>query len=259
MREEDFLLHAFVFSISGGYMNYIFNAEFINICYSFAYDQTKLYFEKYIVPIRKSAVDISLSKYEIDSNPYGFEYLDNDSYQEFRCLMVKTGNYLLSHNSCMFHGALIQWKDIGILFTAPSGTGKTSQYYLWKELETESVRIINGDKPILEYDGKEIISHSSPWNGKEQLGEPGMSVPLKAIILLEQGDCNEIKLLSPSDAVVPLFEQFIAYPENTDIIKQEACFLDAMLDSVPVWKLTNKGDIESAILTRDTLEAYYGL
>ncbi|MBP3871777.1 MAG: hypothetical protein J6E46_12480, partial [Faecalicoccus sp.] len=140
----------------------------------------------------------------------------------------------------------------------PSGTGKTTQYRLWRNIDT-TVRMINGDKPILENRNNQIIAHSSPWNGKEKYGAAGISVPLKAIILLEQGIDNKIQHISGFDAVIPLFTQFIAYAYNTSILEKEAFFLDKMLDAVPVWKLMNKGDIDSAVLTHNTLEAYYGL
>lgn len=240
-------------------MNYVFDTGFMNICYSFVFPLTVTYFGNYLFSIDNETADIFTSYNDILNNPYSFQFRESDSFNEYQNLMVKTGNYLLEYYACMFHGSLVKWKDKGILFTGPSGVGKTTQYRLWKAVHPQNVRMINGDKPILRITDNEIIGYSSPWNGKEQYGEPGMSVPLKAIILLEQGDCNDINLLSPSDAVIPLFKQFIAYPERTDIIQQEADFLDAMLERVPIWKLTNRGNIESAILTRDTLEANYVL
>ena len=239
-------------------MNYLFDTGFIKICYSFLFPDTAKYFGLYVIPSNQD-VDMSVSVEELIKNPYRFKHYKIDAFNEYQSLMVKTGNYLLAYDSCMFHGALIQWRDMSILFTGPSGMGKTTQYRLWRSLESKTVKMINGDKPILVYKDDKIIACSSPWNGKEQYGAAGISDPLKAIIILEQDNKNHIKKLSTKDAVIPLFTQFIAYPENTDIIKQEAQFLDTMLEKVPVWKLTNRGDIESAILTRDTLETYYGL
>ncbi len=238
-------------------MNYVFDTGFIKICYDFIFPETAKYFGNYIVPSNLE-VDILVSKEELIQNPYGFKYYKIGPFSEYQNLMVKTGKYLLKYNACMFHGTLIEWKDMGILFCAPSGTGKTTQYRMWRSMDS-SIKMINGDKPILQYNDNEIIAHSSPWNGKEQYGRVGLSVPLKAIILLERGDSNHIGKLCPSDAVIPLFTQFIAYPDGTEILKQEASFLNQMLSLVPVWKLINIGDIKSARLTLDTLEAYYGL
>lgn len=238
-------------------MNYLFDTGTIEICFKFIFDETEEYFGNYIVPTNEDA-DISVTKEGLIQNPYGFKHHKIDAFSEFQNLMVKTGNYLLDYNACMFHGALIEWNGLGILFCAPSGTGKTTQYRLWRNIDT-TVRMINGDKPILEYRDGIIMACSSPWNGKEKYGAAGISVPLKAIILLEQGNDNKIQHISGFDAVIPLFTQFIAYAYNTSILEKEAFFLDKMLDTVPVWKLMNKGDIDSAVLTRSTLEAYYGL
>ena len=49
---------------------------------------------------------------------------------------------------------------------------------------------------------------------------------------------------------------FRSYPENAEQIRQQGRILEQMLGYAPVWKLVNKGDMESAVLTRDTLSAY---
>lgn len=239
-------------------MNYIFDTGFLTIRYRFLFPDTCRYFHNYVVPSGDEDADICTSEEEILSNRYGFRQNGLTPFSEYQHLMVKTGNYLLSHDSCMFHGALIRWKDMAVLFTGPSGVGKTTQYRLWRELEGGAVTAVNGDKPILEYNGRQIIAHSSPWNGKEQYGSAGQSAPLRAVVILEQGETNCIGHVPSSRAVVELFRQFIAYPDSSDIIRKEAGFLDAMLDKVPVWKLVNRGDMESVIRTRDALETYYG-
>ncbi len=56
------------------------------------------------------------------------------------------------------HGAVVSWKQEGYIFTAPSGTGKTTHVRLWKEHLGPDVEIINGDKPVLEVGEDEIIA-----------------------------------------------------------------------------------------------------
>ena len=55
----------------------------------------------------------------------------------------------MSHNHrVILHSSFISRQGEGILFTAPSGTGKSTQADLWKRHE-EGVTIINGDRSIL--------------------------------------------------------------------------------------------------------------
>ena len=117
--------------------------------------------------------------------------------------------------------------------------------------------MINGDKPLFECrDDSSVWVHSSPWRGKEKLGRPDMHAPLGGILLLEQGDHNEIRRLTPEEAVLPLFVEFVSYPECEDQIRGQAQILRQVLDTVPVWKLVNLGDEASARLTQQTLENY---
>lgn len=117
--------------------------------------------------------------------------------------------------------------------------------------------MVNGDKPLLECrDDGVVWVHSSPWRGKEKFGDPDLHAPLGGIILLEQGDRNEISMLTQAEAVLPLFTEFVSYPENGEQIEGQVRILRQMLDAVPVWKLINLGDSASALLTRQELEQY---
>ena len=179
------------------------------------------------------------------------------AFLEFQSLMLATGNALLSHKSALFHGAAMLWNGLAWIFTAPSGTGKTTQLRLWRKLFRKDVQVINGDKPVLECreDGSVRVC-CSPWRGKEKLGHQDLHAPLGGIVLLEQGAQNHMERLSMADAVLPLFTEFVSFPENEEQIRCQAEILTRILDAVPVWKLTNLGDEASALLTQKTLSIY---
>ena len=239
---------------------YSLNCGSFTICYSFVYPETVCFFGRYI-----TEYDGVSPEYSICVTP---EYIEENhwlvddgekshSFLEFQSLMLATGNELLLHNRALFHGAAILWKEKVWIFTAPSGTGKTTQVRHWKKLVKSTAKIINGDKPFLECrDDGFVWVHSSPWRGKEKYGRPGLSAPLGGIILLEQGNENQIMKMAPEEAVIPLFIEFVSYPENTEQIKHQADILDHVLSNVPVWKLVNLGDEDSAELTIETLNEY---
>ena len=54
---------------------------------------------------------------------------------------------LVNHQGFILHSSFISWQNNGILFTAPSGTGKSTQADLWKKYEDAD--IYNGDRTII--------------------------------------------------------------------------------------------------------------
>ena len=143
------------------------------------------------------------------------------------------------------------------LITAPSGSGKTTQLKNWQEIVGDDMTVINGDKPVISCRDEGIVyMSSSPWMGKEWYGNCNISAKLGGIILLEQGDHNEIKRLCSKDAVLPLFLELLSYPDNTDQIHMMGRLLGRILEHTPVWKLTNLGNLDSTELTKETILKY---
>lgn len=234
---------------------YEFQAGDFSVRYSLRYKGTLRYFDQYLRKTDSLSSDIEVSDEYIDEcNRLIFKNENKRSYQEFSALMVSTGNHLLAYQRALFHGAALLWNDQAWIFTAPSGTGKTTQLLHWNEILKDEMTIINGDKPLLECrDDGSVYVYSSPWRGKEKYGTPGIIAPLAGIILLQQGQQNIIQRMKPEDAVIPLFTEFVSYPQNTDQIKNQADILTRILNTVPVWKLINRGDQESALLTLNTV------
>lgn len=177
----------------------------------------------------------------------------SESFTEFNLLLEHICNLLLPYDRCLFHGVAICVDEQAFLITAPSGTGKSTQYRWWKALYGDEVRLICGDKPILEFQSSgDIIVHPSPWRGKERW--PGSSpAKLAGIVYLKQGSFNSIRPMSASEAVVPLYTQILYQPETERELRQAGSMLERILQQVPVWKLVNTGDQASARLTYDTI------
>lgn len=172
---------------------------------------------------------------------------------EFHLLHFKVSNVLLSYRRSIFHGTAFFWHHKAWIFTAPSGVGKSTQYKNWKKLFKTEVRIINGDKPVLEFkEDNSIIVHPSPWMGKERWGSM-LKAPLGGIIYLEQGKENKIERMKLRDAVKPIYKQFLYLPEKEEHVHAVCRLEESLLQNIPIWKLTNKGDLDSAQLTHDTL------
>lgn len=175
--------------------------------------------------------------------PPGFE----DARLEFSELPARFSDALIPHGRCVFHGTAFLFDDKAYIFTAPSGTGKTTQYVLWKLLLGKRIQMLNGDKPILEDRNGVFWVRPSPWAGKERMST-GQSAPLGGLILLEQGREDRVERLTVQQAAVPIFSQFLFTAGTEELVQQTAALAGRLLQQTPVWKLTNRGDEASAWL-----------
>ena len=184
-----------------------------------------------------------------------------DRYLEYVTLVSRTGQVLAEHDRFLFHAAAFLWRGNAWLLTGPSGAGKTTQYLNWKGLWPEEVKIICGDMPVLstkdEQGGRRIWVYPSPWNGKEGYGFNNQeSVPLGGIVYLHKSDTDQIEPILNSRYAKRIWHMFVGQADTIEQIENRARFMDLLLREYPIWILRNRGDTESAKLTRDVFERY---
>lgn len=218
--------------------------------------ETKLYFAHYPKMFGSGDTDISATEQHLAKVRCMYPPEAEDSAVEFSELALFASDALLPYRRCIFHGVAFIWRGKAYIFTAPSGTGKTTQYILWKMQFGEEIRLINGDKPIIRIDDDNRITvHHSPWRGKEGMGRPE-SAELGGIILLAQGKKNEISLLEKKYAVAPIFKQFLFSGTETADVHRVAGMAETVLNQVPVWRLINRGDPDSVKLCSEAILRY---
>ena len=173
---------------------------------------------------------------------------------EYNCLMMIAADYLAEMGAVMFHGVAFCYGSGAYILTAPSGTGKSTQYRNLKCLYKDQVRIINGDKPLLKpgLEG-EIIVYPSPWKGKENWGSAEYA-PLRGLILLEQGECNIMKSMTLEEAVLPLMEQFLYTAPTRRSVHTVCRIADSMIKTIPLYRFKNKGDLASSQMLFECIE-----
>lgn len=113
---------------------------------------------------------------------------------------------ILDHDAFVFHSSAVVLDGEGYLFTAVSGTGKSTHTSLWLEHFGDRAFIINDDKPIVRFINGEYRVYGTPWCGKDGINR-NTSAPIKGVCFLHRGEKNSIKPKSASDALVPLLNQ----------------------------------------------------
>ena len=162
---------------------------------------------------------------------------------------------LLTMDRCILHAVALRHADRAWLITAPSGVGKSTQARTLNQLYPGQFSVICGDRPVLELRGDDaVLVHPSPWNGKE--GWCGAdAAPLAGIICLRRGEENDLRPLTPRDAVIPVLNALIHSGRAADGIRRAAAFEDALLRRTGVWELTNRGVPDSTRMLYETLFA----
>ena len=130
----------------------------------------------------------------------------SDAYLEPLAVYRKIVNQLVEHNILLFHGSVVSMDNRAYLFTAKSGTGKSTHTRLWRQEFGEKVIMVNDDKPLLKISPEGVLVCGTPWDGKHRLNTNCM-VPLKAICVLERGAENQIRAISPKEALPMLMQQ----------------------------------------------------
>ena len=140
---------------------------------------------------------------------------------------------LLPFHTLVFHASYVAHDGGALLFTAPSGTGKSTQAELWRV--QRGARVLNGDKAAVRLSGAPT-AHGMPFSGTSGICE-NVSLPLRGVVVLSQAKENTVRRLGPSAAVAALGENVFA---DRSIAEEWSAALNLLLDlaaSVPVYAL----------------------
>ena len=168
----------------------------------------------------------------------------SDAYLETLAVYRKIADHLLSCDTLLFHGSVIAVDGEGYLFTAKSGTGKSTHTRLWREYFGERAVMVNDDKPLLHITDSGVTAYGTPWDGKHRLST-NTAVTLKGICILTRDTTNHIESVEPH-AVYPLIVQQTNRSLSSDGVKHTLSLIDHMLNVVPVYRLGCNMDIEAA-------------
>ena len=138
-----------------------------------------------------------------DLHPWGSEV-------EHLFVMYGLPRCLLRRDRLLLHCAYILTEYGAVVFTAPSGTGKTTQAELWRK--HRGSRIINGDRAILGFDQGKATVHSFVHSGSSDCCE-NVSAPLAAIVCLSQAKENRVTQLRGMQALRRLLQGTYLLPE----------------------------------------------
>ena len=159
---------------------------------------------------------------------------------------------LLHFAGLILHASLIRKTDgAGIVFSAPSGTGKSTQADLWAE--HEGADVLNGDRAALRKIDGEWRAFGLPYAGTSGIYR-NESAPLKALVALRQAPENRIRKLSVSEAFRYLYPETLIHRWDPDFESRATALLLEVMSEVPVYLLECRPDQDAVELLKTTLE-----
>ena len=176
----------------------------------------------------------------------------HDAYLETLAVYRKIAEQMPVYDTVLFHGSCVAVDGEGYLFTAKSGTGKSTHARLWREFLGDKVLMINDDKPLIRITNEGAKVYGTPWDGKHHLST-NTSVPLKSICILERAKENIIRPISMGEAY-PMLLQQIYRPINEDAMAKTLSLIDRLVASVSLWRLGCNMDPEAAHISYQAMK-----
>lgn len=140
--------------------------------------------------------------------------------------------HVLSKKAMVLHCSALKIKDGVILFSGPSGIGKSTQARLWEKYR--GARIINGDRTLLRKEGN-WMSFGWPICGSSEICY-NEEYPVKAVVFLGQSENNFGTRLRYIDAIRLLISQMTVNGWNPKFVETIWNLVEDFAGVIPVFE-----------------------
>lgn len=141
---------------------------------------------------------------------------------------------LLGFDALILHASFIAWKDSGILFSAPSGTGKSTQAALWERYA--GAEILNGDRACLRRRPAGWTAYGMPYAGSSDIYRSA-AAPVRAIVVLRQASENRIRRMNVREAFACLLPELSLHRWDAAFVNRALDLTTDLLTRIPVYLL----------------------
>lgn len=159
--------------------------------------------------------------------------------------------HLLNFDGLMLHSSAVVVDGNAYLFTADSGTGKSTHTRLWLDMFKERAFILNDDKPALRRENGIWYAYGTPWSGKNDISV-NARIPVGGIAAIERAETNEITPFYGIRAINAIMKQ-VNRPKAAEYRAKLMELMDKLITEVPIWKLQCNMDPEAAVLSYEAM------
>lgn len=159
----------------------------------------------------------------------------NEDQREYMLIGKAFYHHLLRYHGLMLHASAVVVDNEAYLFSAPSGTGKSTHTSLWLEHFGEKAYILNDDKPAIRIFPDGVYAYGTPFSGKYDISV-NAKVPLRGIAFIERSESNDLERQTKKQAMFSILNQ-TARPEDVMLYTQLLATVGELLDRVNVFTL----------------------
>lgn len=156
------------------------------------------------------------------------------SVRKFNMLAEVFRFVVLVRGGTVFHSSALMYDGHALLFSAPSGTGKSTHTGLWCQY-MNGAEVFNDDSPAIMVENGQIFAYGTPWSGKSDLNK-NVRLPVKAIVFLERATENSIDALNGKTAFLHLVSQSFKAP-FTGLLNDMLDVQEKIFENVKLYKL----------------------
>ena len=229
----------------------IYNIADLNILINPLCEETKHRLLPYISTSKTFDFEVEISKNEVEVCS---ESLNNCGLFSAESTLILTricNRVLEKYSGFFFHSSCLMLDNEGYVFTALSGTGKSTHTALWRKLFRDRVTMINDDKPIIRKKDGAFYVYGTPWMGKSDIGN-NVKAPVKAVYILRRGENNSAVRVRTGEVFKNILEATVV-PTDRKNMEKLLELLDEFFSSVPLFLLTCNMDIEAAQVAYDAV------
>ncbi len=222
--------------------------EVHKLCRSYAVDAVPLF----AIRINQADIDFERAKSAQEDIAEGHSVRNySDAYLETLAVYRKIAEKMPFFDTFLFHGSAIAVNGQAYIFTAKSGTGKSTHTRLWRELLGDRAVMVNDDKPLMKvYENGTAMVYGTPWDGKHRLSN-NMAVPVRSICILERASENHIREICKAEALPMLLRQTYR-PADPAALAKTLALLDRL--NIKLYRLGCNMDISAAALSYNTMK-----
>lgn len=142
--------------------------------------------------------------------------------------------HITAGGGVVLHSSLIEWEGKAIVFTAPSGTGKSTQAELWHRFR--GAEVINGDRCGLLLRNGAVRAEGVPFSGTSGICKK-RSLPVAAIVYLSQSPENTVRRLRGYRAFARIWEGCTVHTWDPEAVSAVTDTVSRIVSAVPVYHL----------------------
>lgn len=161
---------------------------------------------------------------------------------------------MLEQDSLVLHTAFMVHRGQAILFSAPSGTGKSTQAGLWETYRGS--RTVNGDRCLLRRENGSWRAEGWPVCGSSEICH-AESHPIRAIVMLSQAPENRIHRLTPGNAFSQVYSQITVNRWAKGSVVRVMDLIEDLTKKIPVYHLACNISQDAVACLEQALEEEY--